>query len=139
LADWGENGDEPIWRYYPLNDTLFWGYPRTRIQIKAMVLASWQFGIHINGCVSSVKNVKDLVEGEVFPGPLLERTWWAAWSPDAYIFAEGESALVEDGAEALDVRKEMERLGWMDYLVEKTGPLNTPLKKLQISAGDSKC
>jgi hypothetical protein len=137
LSDWGEQGSESIWRYYPLNDTLFWGYVRTRIQMKAMVLAAWQFGIIIHGCVSAEKNVEDLVEGKVFPGPLLEGTWWAAWHPDAYIFAEGESALVKDGAEALAVRKEMERLGWMDYLVEKTGPLRFPFKKPEISAGDA--
>ena len=137
LCDWGGEGNESIWRYYPLNDILFWGYVRTRIQIKAMVLAAWQFGIHINGCVSPEKTVKGLVEGEVFPGPLLEKTWRAAWHPDAYIFTEGESALVEDGAEALAVRKEMERLGWMAYLVEKTGPLNIPFKELQIKTQDS--
>ena len=126
LCDWGEHQYEAIWRYYPLNDTLYWGYERTRVQIKAMVLAAWQFGIHVQGRTASEDDVNALVEGEVFPGILLEATRGRIWQPDAYIFADGESCLVEDGAEALAVRKEMERLGWMEYLTKKTGQLRIP-------------
>lgn len=127
LSDWGEQGDS-VWRYYPLNDIFYWGYERTRFQIKAMVLAAWQFDIIINGCVTSEENVKALLEGEVFPSRVLYDSRSAAWHPDAYIFSNGESQLVEDGADALAMRQEMERLGWMTYLIDKTGPIKFPNK-----------
>lgn len=126
LCDWGEHEHETIWRYYPLNDTLYWGYKRTRVQIKAMVLAAWQFGVYVQGLTAPEKEINALVEGEIYPGPLLEVARRRRWQPDAYIFAEGESCLVEDGAEAVAVRKEMERVGWMEYLTNKTGPLRLP-------------
>ncbi|TAL17828.1 hypothetical protein EPN96_03485 [bacterium] len=128
LYHWDDIGEKSIWRYYPLNDTLCWGYTRTRIQIKAMVLVLWQFNIHPFGCVLPEKDVNNLVEGLVFPEPLIP-SHWVAWYPDDYIFAEGESCQVADGKEALAVREEMERMGWMKYLIEKTGPLRVPHRK----------
>lgn len=129
IDHWGHPGEESIWRYYPQNDTLYWSYERTRIQMKAMVLAAWQFNIHIGGSELPQAQVEALIEGNIFPGPLLDHLSRVAWHPDDYIFANGESACAKDIAEAQKMYEEMERLGWLDYLIEKTGPVPRPIFK----------
>jgi hypothetical protein len=127
IDHWGGTGEESIWKYYPMNDTLFWSYDRTRIQIKAMALTAWQFNIHMGGCELPQKQVEALIEGEIFPGPLLDHLSRVAWHPDDYIFANGESVCAKDVTDAQKMYDEMERLGWLNYLIEKTGPVPRPI------------
>jgi len=127
IDHWGHPGEESIWRYYPLQGTQYWSYDRTRIQIKAMVLTAWQFNIHIGGSELPQAQVEELIEGNIFPGPLLDHLSRVAWHPDDYIFANGESACAKDVAEAQKMYEEMERLGWLDYLIDKTGPVPRPI------------
>ncbi len=129
IDHWGHFSEESIWRYYPLSDQYyFWGYERTRLQLKAMVLIAWQFGIHVGGCQLPQKDIEDLVAGTVFPGPLLGHLSYVAWHPDDYIFANGESGKVADHAEALMARTYLEKCGGMDKLVSLTGSLKIPNK-----------
>lgn len=127
IDQWGHFSEESIWRYYTLSDQYyFWGYESTRLQLKTMVLIAWQLDIHIGGCQLPQKNIEDLVAGTIFPGPLLGHLSHVSWHPDDYIFANGESGLVTDHAEALMVRTYLEKCGGMDKLVSLTGPLKTP-------------
>jgi len=127
IDHWGGSGEESIWRYYPLNDTLYWSYDRTQIQIKAMALTAWQFNIHMGGCELPQAQVEALIEGVIFPGPLLECLSRVSWHPDDYIFAKGESACAKDVPGAQSMYDEMERRGWLNYLIEKTGPVPRPI------------
>jgi hypothetical protein len=127
IDHWGHFSEESIWRYYPLSDQYyFWGYERTRLQLKAMVLIAWQFGIHVRGCQLPQKDIEDLVAGTVFPEPLLGPLSGVSWYPDDYIFANGESGKVVDHAEALMARTYLGKCGGMDKLVSLTGPLKIP-------------
>ncbi|WP_432822090.1 hypothetical protein [Trichloromonas sp.] len=121
LDHWGSLGEESIWRHYPLNDTLYWGYDRTRFQMKAMALVAWQFEIPMFGSELPQTDVEKIIQGEVFPGPYLENLFRGAWHLDDYIFANGESVCAKDVADAQKLYEVMKRLGWMDYLVKKTG------------------
>lgn len=135
IDQWGHFSEESIWKYYPLSDQYyFWGYERTRLQLKAMVLIAWQLDIHIGGWQLPRKDIEDLVAGTVFPGPLLGHLLRVSWYPDDYIFANGESGKVADHAEALMARTYLEKCGGMDKLVTLTGPLKLPYQFVEQTA-----
>jgi hypothetical protein len=128
INQWGHFSEDSIWRYYPLSDQYHWGYDRIRLQLKAIVLIAWQFGIHIGGCQLPKKDVEDMVAGSVFPGPLVEPLNHVAWHPDDYIFGEGESSAVADQKEALAVREFMVKHDLLEKLISLTAPLKIPHK-----------
>lgn len=131
IDHWGHFSEDSIWRYYPLNDQYyFWGYERTRLQLKAMALIAWQFGIYTGGCQLPPKDIEAMVEGSVFPNPLFKYLNHVAWHPEDYIFVKGESCAVADQEEAKAVREFMVKHGIMEKLISLTGPLKIPLKKI---------
>ncbi len=131
IDHWGHFSEDSIWRYYPASDMYYlWGHERTRLQLKAMALIAWQFGIHIGGCQLPKKDIEGIVAGSVFPGPLLEHRSHGAWHPDDYIFAKGESCAVADQKEALAVREFMVKYGLLEKLISLTGPIKIPLKNV---------
>lgn len=135
IEHWGHFSEDSIWRYYPLSNTYYnWGYERTRLHLKAMTLIAWQLGIHIGGCQLPKKDMEAIIEGSVFPGPLFEPLHHVAWHPDDYIFANGESCAVADHEEALEVRKFLAKQGWMEKLIDLTGPLKLPLSDNSLNS-----
>lgn len=125
---WGHFSEDSIWRYYPLSDQYYlWGYERTRLQLKAMVLIAWQFRIHIGGCQLPKKDIEAMIAGSVFPGSLVEPLNHVAWHPDDYIFVEGESCAVADYEEAGVVRESLAKQGCMEKLISLTGAIKIPL------------
>ena len=88
IENWNSLDEEPIWRYYPIADYNFWGYQRTRLQLKAMIHIAFLFGIFIHGYQMTQEEIRRIREGKNFPEPLLENRSYAAWHPDEYIFCE---------------------------------------------------
>lgn len=107
--------DNPIYRYFISGDEWSWSYGRTRIQLKAMIWAAWQFKILIAGCLLPQDNINDLLAGKVFPGPLVDNLSWVMWHPDDYILTADESQVAADSKEAITAREYMIETGWMDH------------------------
>ena len=120
IEGWSQSGGEPIWRYYPLHDYNFWGYERTRIQLKAMIAIAHLFKIHIHGCKMTQEEIGNLRKGNIFPGPLLKNRSRVAWHPDEYVFCEIDSFKPHDKQEAIRVRNLIES-DWAEYLSQSEG------------------
>jgi hypothetical protein len=97
--------EEPIWRYYPIADYNFWGYQRTRLQLKAMIHIANLFHIFISGCQMKKDEIKQIRKGTIFPGPLMEDRSQVAWHPDEYTFCEIDTFQPHDIEEAKQVRE----------------------------------
>lgn len=91
IDDWCQGNGEPIWRYYPLQDYNYWGYTRTRIQLKTMIYIAYLFDISMFGCQMTKDEIKAIREGKLFPEPLLADKSYVAWRPDDYVFCDVES------------------------------------------------
>jgi hypothetical protein len=130
LGHWGDHSQDSIWRYYPLGDQIYWGYEKTRMQLKAKVLIASMLGIYFKGCVMEADEIEGIMEGIMFPGPLMEHRSHVGWHPEDYIFTEDESRAVADGEEALLVREWHLGNGWRQKLEGIVGPIeeNTPFK-----------
>ena len=128
IANHGEYREVGIYKYFPLSDVYYWGYERTRLQLKAYVFIAYQFKITIFGCELPENKITEIREGLIFPEPLIEKTHFVSWRPEDYIFTEHESCAVKDGKEALEARKYLSRAGWMEKLISLTGEIETPLK-----------
>ena len=105
IKDWSQSDEEPIWRYYPLEDFNFWGYQRTRLQLKAMIHIAYLFNISISGHQMTKSEISQIREGTIFPDPLMENRSHVAWHPDEYIFCEIDTFQPHDIEEAQQVRK----------------------------------
>ena len=128
LTHWGDHSQESIWRYYPMGDQIYWGYERTRMQLKAKTLIAHMLGIYFKGCVMEADEIDGIMEGNIFPGPLMEHRSHVGWHPEDYIFTERESRAVADAEEALKVRNLYPHMGWREKLEKIVGPIgeNTP-------------
>ncbi|SHJ66615.1 hypothetical protein SAMN02745165_02883 [Malonomonas rubra DSM 5091] len=135
LDHWGDCCQDSIWRYYPLGDQIYWGYERTRMQLKAKTLIAHMLGIYFKGCVMEADEIEAIMEGQIFPGPLMEHRSHVGWYPEDYIFTAAESRSVADSEEALKVRNWYSRKGWREKLEAIIGPIedNTPLKDGKIN------
>lgn len=136
LGHWGDHSHDSIWKYYPLGDQIYWGYEKTRMQLKAKVLIASMLGIYFKGCVMEADEIEGIMEGTTFPGPLMEHRSHVGWHPDDYIFTEEESRAVADADEALEVREWHLGNGWRQKLEEIVGPIeeNTPFKEGRINS-----
>ena len=128
IANGGEFRETGIYKYFPLSEIYYWGYERTRLQLKAYVFIAWQFEIKIFGCELPENTIADIREGLIFPDLLIEKSHFVSWHPDEYIFSEHESRAVKDSKEALEARKYLSHMGWMEKLISLTGEIRTPLK-----------
>lgn len=122
--------EQQIYKYYPLADHYFWGYERTRLQLKAFTFIAFQLGIHIWGCNVPKEQIEQIIERKIFAGPIIQKAHQVAWRPDDYIFTNRESAAALDPDEALAARDYMPETGWVSYLESINGPL-----KLQFIVG----
>ncbi len=109
---------EPIWRYYPIEDENYWGYQRTRLQLKAMIHIAFLFDIFIHGYQMTQEEIRRIREGKIFPEPLLENRSYVAWHPDEYIFCEIGNFQPHDMEEAQHVRNMIHRDFY--HLLEKS-------------------
>ncbi len=105
IEDWSQGDGEPLWRYYSLEDHNFWGYQRTRLQLKAMIHIANLFHIFISGCQMTNDEIKQIREGTIFPGLLMEDRSQVAWHPDEYTFCEIDTFQPRDIEEAKQVRE----------------------------------
>jgi hypothetical protein len=130
IGHWGDHSQDSIWKYYPLGDQIYWGYKKTRMQLKAKVLIASMLGIYFKGCVMEAHEIEGIMDGSIFPGPLMEHRSHVGWHPDDYIFTEEESRAVADAEEALEVREWHQGNGWRQRLEEIVGPIeeNTPFR-----------
>lgn len=130
LDHFGDNSQDSIWKYYPLGDQIYWGYERTRMQLKAKTLIASILGIYFKGCVMEADEIDGILEGTIFPGPLMENRSHVGWHPEDYIFTAEESCAVADSEEALLVREWNPQNGWRRKLEEIVGPIedNAPFK-----------
>ncbi|WP_029918474.1 hypothetical protein [Pelobacter seleniigenes] len=130
LDHWGDHSQDSIWRYYPLCDQIYWGYEKTRMQLKAKILIADILGVYFKGCVMEEHEIEGIMEGRIFPGPLMEHRSHVGWHPEDYIYTEEESRAVADSEEALKVREWMLHNGWRKKLEEIVGPIeeNTPFR-----------
>jgi len=131
LDHWGDHSQDSIWRYYPVGDQIYWGYERTRMQLKAKTLIAHMLGVYFKGCVMEVDEIDGIMEGRISPGPLMEHRSHVGWYPEDYIFTAEESCAVADAEEAIRVRNWNLHRGWRKKLEDIVGPLenNTPLKE----------
>ncbi|MDO8282357.1 MAG: hypothetical protein Q7U10_07015 [Thermodesulfovibrionia bacterium] len=113
--------DEPIYKYYLADDEWYWDYDRTRIQLKAMFFAAFQFQVFICGCELPKSEIKNLIAGRAFPGPLVNNLNCVRWHPDEYICTSEESPVAIDSKEALIAREYMANTGWLQKLENITG------------------
>lgn len=67
-----ELGEEDIYRYYVYRDGFDWGYPPSRIQLKAMVRVVYQAIDPVPLFVISPTEMQKLLEGRVIPRKLLD-------------------------------------------------------------------
>ncbi|MFT5730222.1 MAG: hypothetical protein ACI8PB_004400 [Desulforhopalus sp.] len=88
-----------------------------------MIYIAHAFDIHVAGCHMVEKEIKVLLAGRTFPGPLLEGKSHAAWHPDDYIFTHQESTVAKDEEELSVV---LDSIGeeLMNYVTENTGPMS---------------
>ncbi len=135
LEHWGDHSQDSIWRYYPLGDQIYWGYERTRMQLKAKTLIAHMLGIYFKGCVMEANEIDGIMKGTIFPGPLMEHRSHVGWHPEDYIFTAEESCAVADEEEALKVRNWYPHMGWREKLEEIVGPIeqNAPFKDGKIN------
>lgn len=103
IGDWSQGDGEPLWRYYPLEDHNFWGYQRTRLQLKAMIHIANLFHVFISGCQMTQDEIKQVREGTIFPGPMMKERSQVAWHPDEYTFCEIDTFQPHDIEEAEQV------------------------------------
>lgn len=115
--------DEPIYRYYIIDDDWFWGYEKTRLQFIAMVFIAFRFKAYIGGYDMQKEDILKLISGTVFPGPIINKLHHVTWHPDDYIFTSQESAVATDDEDALKARELIRRYGLMKKLEALTGPI----------------
>ena len=116
--------EDPIYRYFPLTESYFWGSRRTRLHIKAIALIGWQFKASLYGVEMPENQIADLIEGSVFPDALLRNSNKIAWRPDDYIFTHKESLCLADPEEAIEVREAMKEWGVLKILESITGKIS---------------
>ena len=128
LKQWGDHTQDPLWKYYPLGDQIYWGYEKTRMQLKAKILIADLLGVYFKGCVMEADEIDGLMEGTIFPGPLMEHRSHVGWYPEDYIYTKEESRAVADEEEAKLVREWHLSNGWREKLEALIGPIekNTP-------------
>lgn len=121
--------DSVVWRDYLLDDGWVWDHQPARIELKALCLIAWQFGL-VPFCHSAkAADVDKLLDGKIFCGELLEASRGKRWHLDDYIFTTGESAQVKDADEALAVRDYLKETGVFPLMLAATG--RTELKLVQ--------
>lgn len=119
--------DSNVWQDYLLDDGWVWDHPPSRIELKALCLIAWQFGL-VPFCHNATQvDVDRFLDGDIFCGELLDVTHGKRWHLDDYIFTTGESAQVKDADEALAVRDYLKETGVYQLLLAATERMDLKL------------
>ncbi|MEQ8819420.1 MAG: hypothetical protein RLY93_04195 [Sumerlaeia bacterium] len=96
ICDWDDDGE--LVRFIPFTEEWDWGYPKSRLQLKATVLACHDYlGIAVVPLYQvDRKTLKDLSEGEAVPPDV---PWSRDVSLEDYVFSPDESHVSKEAEE----------------------------------------
>jgi hypothetical protein len=83
----GNINDTSIYRYYIIDNGMYWDYWKSRRDAKIAILYCEALGLFINGFDMSKENIRRLGSGLEFPSKLIKEHAWKSytWYPEDYV------------------------------------------------------
>ena len=112
----GEINGKTLYGYIPVSTQWNWGYWRTRYQLKSIIYILQKLRISTCGYDLDLESMGQLVDGTIYPEPIVNRISQYTWYPEDYIDLPSESSCCKETAETHEVRKYIDEEGYSKHL-----------------------